>query len=143
MSVKEIIDALCAIALRQPAVGTVVENNVYRLKGIPDVKYGVFAYVQGRHTVDLLANQATVRLTLFYVDRVDTADRSETFVQSTGVDVLTNIVRTFLNKYEQDLGGDLTIQPFKELFTDDCAGDFAEVEIITDAYEGCEDEFDN
>ena len=142
MSVKEIIDALCAIALRQPAVGTVVENNVNRLNGIPDAKYGVFAYVQGRHTVDLLSNQMTVRLTLFYVDRVDTADRSETFVQSTGVDVLTNIVRTFLNKYEQDLGGDLNIQPFKESFTDDCAGDYAEVEIITDAYEGCEDEFE-
>jgi len=150
MSLKDLTNALNAIAAKQPAVGTVIENDVFRLNGIPDAKYGVFAWTQGRHRVDLLSGLQTLNFYLYYVDRVDTADKSEIDAQSTGIDVLTNIVRAVVNKFDLDLSGDLVFQPFIQEkavagkgFKDDCAGVYVEVGFMTDAYEGCEDEFDN
>lgn len=143
MSLKELTEAMGSVALKQPAVGTVVENDVYRLNGLPGAKYGVFAWTQGRHRVDLLTGLATYNFVLFYVDRVDTGDATEVDVQSTGVDVLTNVVRTVVQTYDLDLSGELVFQPFKERFRDDCAGVYCEIGFLTDAYEGCEDEFND
>lgn len=141
MSLKELTEALGAVAKRQPAVGTVVEQDMDRLNGLPAVKYGVFGWVQGQHRVDLTAGLVTLNFSLFYVDRVDTGDRSEIDAHSTGLDVLVNVIRTVANKYDLDVVGDLRFQPFYEKFKDDCAGGYINVGFLTDAVEGCEDEF--
>lgn len=143
MTLKELTNALGEVARQQPAVGTVVENDVYRLNGLPDARYGVFAWTQQRHTVDTASGIATFNFWLFYVDRVDTGDRTEVDAQSDGIDVLTNVVRTVANRFELDLTGDLVFQPFTERFKDDCAGVYCEVGFQTDVVDGCEDEFDN
>lgn len=143
MSLKELTEALGAVAKRQPAVNTVVANDVYRLNGLPSAKYGVFAWTQGQHRVDLLSGLTTLNFFLFYVDRVDTADRTEVAAQSIALDVLTNVVRTVAEKYDLDVPGELVFQPFKERFKDDCAGGYVEVGFQTDAFDGCEDDFEN
>lgn len=127
--------------MKQPAVNTVVENDIYRLNGLPAARYGVFAWTQGLHRVDLLSGLTTLKFFLFYVDRVDTGDANEVAAQSDALDVLTNVVRTVANKYELDVPGELVFQPFKERFKDDCAGQYVEVEFQTDAYVACEDDF--
>lgn len=144
MSLKELTDALGAVAGRQPAVGTVVEQDIERLNGLPAVKYGAFIWTQDRHQVDLLSGLATFNFYLFYVDRVDTADRTEVDAQSTGIDVLTNVIRSVADRYDLDVLGTLDFQPFYEdRFKDDCAGVYVRVSFQTDAFVGCEDDFDD
>lgn len=142
MTLKALTNALGEVARQQPAVGTVVESDVRRLNGLPDAKYGVFVWTQQTHSVDTLSGIATFNFWLFYIDRVDTGDKTETDAQSDGVDVLTNIIRTVATRYELDLSGDVQFHPFTG-FKDDCAGMYCEVGFQTDIVDGCEDEFDN
>lgn len=133
MTLLETIRTLEAIALEQHGVAMVIENDVFKLNSIPNAKYGVFAYTQGQHTTSIDGDIATYSLTLFYIDRL-TADKSNQIeIQSTGTQILRNILY-MMSELDFQISN-MPIQPFNQRFADECAGVYCEVSI--GASNGC------
>lgn len=129
MTLYEIINQLTDVALSQPAINQVVENDVFLLNGIPDTQYGVFAYVQNAHSADINRDFITYNFSLFYIDRLLADKSNKNEIQSTGIQVLTNIARSFLDDAISVAVS--TIQPFNQRFKDECSGVFMNVAITT------------
>jgi hypothetical protein len=132
MTLQQLIRKVESIAMQQPSINMVVQNDVFRINSAPALKYGVFAWTQGQHSVEIATGMATYKLTLFYVDRLK-ADKSNMIeVQSVGCMTLSNILRT-LEENDIEVEG-VTLQPFNQRFTDECAGVFCSVSLtIPDA----------
>lgn len=141
MTLRELIEAVESAAQGQPAVATVVPNDVFRLNAMPEAKYGVFAWTQQQHRADVASGLVYFQLTLFYVDRLTPDKSNEVQVQSTGVSVLSNVVRTVLLDQSVDVSGDVTFQTFNQRFVDECAGVFSNVTFIVPGDDLCAQEF--
>lgn len=127
MTLYETIKKLEEIALAQHAVEQVVANDVFRLNTLPDAKYGVFAWVQRQH--QLSGDLHHFRFYLYYVDRLTEDKGNEVEVQSTGVEVLTAIVRG-MEEIGIGTDGDVMFTTFNQRFMDECAGTWCEVSFI-------------
>lgn len=125
-----------SVALKQPAVKCVVENDVFRLNALPNAKYGVFAWTQGPHTEDTDGDFRTFSFSLFYVDRLRTDERNQIEVQSVAVDTLRNILKVLTDDYGLDVG-EYNVTTFNQRFADVCAGAFAGVRIRVPAESVC------
>lgn len=127
MNLFQTIQLIERTAALQPAVRTIVRNDVFRLNAIPDVNYGVFAWLQNEHSTEENSNILTYNFTFFYVDRL-TEDRSnELEVQSQGIETLENILRSL-----PDLGlypAGYSFRTFNQRFSDECAGVFCTVSL--------------
>ena len=134
MTLLETIRTLEAIALEQHSVAMVIENDVFKLNTIPNVKYAVFAYTQGRHTTSVSGDITTFQLTLFYIDRLTEDKSNQVEIQSTGTQVLRNILY-MMSELDFEVSS-MPIQPFNQRFADECAGVYCEVSI--GASNGCE-----
>lgn len=126
MTLFEVIRTLEHTAAMQPDVRTIVRNDIYRLNAAPKVKYGVFAWLQEDHTFAGGSDLQTFGFTLFYADRLTDGASNEVEIQSTGVEVLQNIIRQ-LDGLGIVASGDVTIRAFNERFSDACAGAYARV----------------
>lgn len=124
MTLLQVIRRLEEVALAQPPVASIVENDAYRLNEMPDARYGVFAFTQGRHSGGATLGLRRYSFTLMYIDRLREDHSNEMEVQSTGDFVLDNILRTLAEEWDVS---DWTIQVFTQRFADDCAGAYAEV----------------
>ena len=139
MTLLEVIRAIETAARQQPDVKMVVPNDVFRLNAIPDARYGVFAWTQGRHRVTYTDEYIRYSFTFFYVDRLRNDKANETEVQSVGISTLTNILRTLEGwgvtpeTYE--------FQTFNQRFTDECAGVYCSVILIAPEDFVCPEEF--
>lgn len=140
MRLVELTKVLEDIALEQPAIKTVVKNDVYRLNSMPSVEYGVFSFTQGTHRSD---GQGFTRFffTLFYVDRLTENKDNEIEAQSTGLDVLRNIVRKVEAEYCDGENSTVAFTTFTERFSDECAGAFANVEFNIADDTVCEEDY--
>lgn len=140
MTLYDTIRTIKAVALQQPAVASVVDNDVFRLNAMPDARYGVFAWTQGAHTIG--EDLQTFAFTFFYVDRLTEDLSNEVEIQSVGIQVLTNIITAL-----QDLGiftaAEWTAQTFNQRFADECAGVFASVRLEVPQDLICAEEFEN
>lgn len=127
MTLMEVIRLMEAVAANQPAINLIVQENVYKLNDRPDCKYGAFVWTQGTHTAGVNADVVRYSFTLFYVDRLN-ADRSNNVeIQSVGVEVLGNILRTLA---EEMVVSDWRITPFSsQRFADECSGVYCTVEL--------------
>lgn len=113
------------VASQQPSINMIVENDVFRLNGKPDARYGVFAWTQGNHTTSLSSGLIRFNFTLFYIDRLTANQGNQVDVQSAGIDTIDNILRIL-----DEMGisaGDYTFTTFNQRFMDECAGVFANV----------------
>lgn len=138
MTLAQLIAKMEAVAMAQPGVRTVVQNDVFRLNSMPDVIYGVFAYTQGKHTFNMDTEMATFSFSLFFVDRLKENGDNEIEVQSAGVSTLSNIIRTLAD----DFGiFSWTVDTFTQRFKDLCAGAFALVSIDIPIDYTCSDDF--
>ena len=139
MTLLEVIRAIETAARQQPDVKMVVPNDVFRLNAIPDARYGVFAWTQGRHRVTYTDEYIRYSFTFFYVDRLRNDKANEIEVQSVGISTLTNILRTLEGwgvtpeTYE--------FQTFNQRFTDECAGVYCSVILIAPEDFVCPEEF--
>lgn len=124
MTLLQVIRRMEEVALAQPAVASVVENDAYRLNELPDARYGVFAFVQGRHGGSISSSLRRYAFTLMYIDRLAEDHGNELEAQSTGDFVLDNILRTLAEEWDVE---EWTTQVFTQRFADDCAGAYAEV----------------
>lgn len=139
MTLLQLIRIFERVALDQPAVKTVVENDVFRLNGLPNAKYGVFAWLQANHTGDPDSDMRTFNFTWFYVDRLRTDRCNEIEVQSVGIDTLQNILRTLANDFDVEYGP-WTATTFNQRFTDECAGAFMQVQLTVPVDSICDEE---
>ncbi len=127
MTLLETIRTMETVALQQPAVHTVVENDVFRLNDIPNVKYGVFAFTQGQHNSTTDGGFTTYGFSLFYIDRLNEDHSNQVQIQSTGERTLRNILLTLAD--EEIEAGYYIIQPFNQRFADECAGVYCDVHL--------------
>lgn len=138
MTLKQITDALNAIALEQPAIRTALEKgNIYELNSMRDARFGVFCATQQTHEYNLETAQMDYRFWLYYVDRLKSNESNKIDAQSTAIQVINNILRTFQEIYDVDVT-DIVYTPFTESFSEMCAGQYASVTIsVYD--DGCTD----
>lgn len=126
MTLEQVIRVIEQAATVQPAVNTIIKNDIYKLNALPSVKYGVFAFLQGQHSAAVEDDTVTYSFTLFYVDRLTADKGNQINVQSTGVQVLNNIIRA-LSERNIWADGVYTFQPFNQRFADECAGVYVNV----------------
>ena len=129
MTLLETIRIIENVAIAQPSVNTIVENDVFKLNDHPEAKYGVFAFVQGQHGGSVDSDLFTYRFSFFYVDRLRHDKKNQIEIQSVGIETINNIMQRL-----SDLGiesGSYTLQPFNQRFTDECAGVFCTVDLET------------
>ena len=128
MTLYDTISIIEQIALQQPNVRTAKEGNVFdHLNANPSVEYAAVVLTQGQHQQDERFNH--FRFSIFYVDRLESdLDSNRIQIQSTGKEVLNNIIRTLTSKFDAECD-DITYQPFTQRFADECAGVFASVVI--------------
>lgn len=125
MTLLETIRIMEQAAKAQPAVNSIVENDVYRLNACPQARYGVFSFTQGMHRGQEGDDALRYSFVLFYVDRLTEDRRNEIEVQSVGIQTLDNILLLL-----QDKGvgtGSYTLQTFTQRFADECAGAYCTV----------------
>lgn len=120
MTLRGLYDRLESVALSIPDIRSVVENDVLRLNEMRDIKYGVFAIQQERHTSNDV--QAEFTLDLYCIDRLVNSGENEVGIQSHAIDVL----RAILNKIGEDMEVyGISYLPFTYRFQDLCAGAMA------------------
>lgn len=138
MTLLEFIKILEGVASRQPAVKMIVRDSVLRLNDNPSDKYGAFVWTQGQHTEGLDSDFRTLRFSLFYVDRLLNDKSNQAEIQSTGIEVLSNTIRTLANEFEVNTW---SIDTFTQRFTDECAGAWATVAFLVPVNGTCPAEF--
>lgn len=132
MTLKEIFDGLNEIAASQPDINDIVKSgNIYDLNSEREAKYSVFCATQGTHSYDFTNGYNTFNFILYYVDRLQSDGDNKIEVQSTAIETLKNIIRTFSNKYDVDITT-ASFEVFTESFSSLCAGAYATIPIEVD-----------
>lgn len=126
ITLAKIIDVICSIASGERNINTVVQNDIYELDAQPDVKYSVFGITQDVHTED--DQFVYYRFFLYYINRITNDDRSnEILNQSTGIQVLRNIIRKTIEYLDIEVPEEIRYNPFIQKFADVTSGVYAEV----------------
>lgn len=140
MTLKEVLDKLNEIAIKQPEINEIIDDgNIYHLNEKRNAKYAVFCAVQNIHTADLENATNTFQFWLYYVDRLTSDKDNKIEVQSTAIECLKNILRTFSKETDAEYAG-LEFHMFTDSFDGLCAGAYASIGIITDD-DGCTEIF--
>lgn len=139
MSLLEIINSINAIADRQPNINQVIKGgDIYDLNAMQDIRYSVFCLTQGEHIEE--NGQMHYNFVLYYTDRLFNDKTNRVEIQSTGIKVLSNILETLENTYDEEMEiGTKRYQVFQQQFNDDCAGVYCTVTITTDVQDNCPD----
>lgn len=130
MRLIEIVDIIEGAARRQFPVKSVLQNDIFEINSVPNLKYGVFAWTQQMHTGNIDADTTDFNFSLFYVDRLRVDKANELEVQSEAVDVLRNVLKILAQVPEIEVSS-YTIQTFRQRFTDECAGAWVSLSIQT------------
>ena len=125
MNLLQVIRANERVAAEQPAIGTIVRNDIFRLNAAPSVRYGAFAWLQGDHRTNPQSGLMQFSFTFFYADRLTADAGNEVEVQSVGIETLDNILRTLQNAGIWP--GEVSFTTFNQRFSDECAGVFCQV----------------
>lgn len=136
MTLAKLIEGIKAVAMSQPAVKMIVDNDIFKLNAIPDAKYGVFSFVQGNHRSG--EDEDTYRFTFYFVDRLVEDGSNEIEVQSVAKSTLDNIMRTLSDQMGVEVW---EVTPFTQRFSDMCAGAFCTAVLDVPVDYTCFDEF--
>lgn len=127
MTLKEVILTINRIADSQPNVNTIIKSgDIYDLNTLGDVKYAAFCASQQPHTQD--EGFITYNFYLYYVDRLLSDASNKIDIQSTGIQVLSNIMRTLEYELDADFSN-VVYQTFTQSFESLCAGAYVSVGI--------------
>lgn len=125
---KRIIYQLIQSIWLQPVVRTIMLNDVYRLNSLPNIEYGVVCIeAQDFNIQETYGDMLMGNFRLIYVDRLDYSKSNMIDVQSTGIDVLHNIIRQVDENIVEVQ--DQTYRPFTQKFKDECAGAYLNVKL--------------
>ena len=139
MNLLQVIRAIERVAAQQPAVGSIVRNDIFRLNACPSVKYGVFAWLQGEHRTQPDGDFTEFNFTLFYVDRLTFDKKNEVQIQSVGIETLENILLAL--EARGIFAQEHTFRTFNQRFADECAGVFCNVILEVPKNALCADDF--
>ena len=128
------------IALMQPSVKMVVPNDIFRLNATPSAEYAVFGWTQGQHSIGADDSYVTYSFTFFYVDRLTEDKGNQLEIQSVGITVLDNIIRTIIQA-GVEVAGSYTFTSFNQRFVDECAGVFCAISLRVPLDSLCEDTY--
>lgn len=140
MTLAQLIRLIEGVAMQQPSIKMIVQNDVYRINSAPSLKYGVFAWTQGQHSGSI-NGMTTFSFTFFYVDRLTEDQSNQIEIQSVGCETLGNILRA-LDENDVEVAS-YTMQTFNQRFTDECAGVFCNVSLSVLPTLTCPEIFDN
>ena len=138
MTLLDLIKKIEDVAIKQPQVKEIVPSDVYQLNARADALYGVFAWTQGQHVKNLYDGTTAYTFNLFYVDRLTADQKNKTEIQSVGLQVLGNILRSFTDYIGVS---EARFQPFTERFADECAGVYCTVTLTVPDDTNCEQMF--
>lgn len=140
MTLSELIRTIEVAASGTPSVSSIVRNDIFRLNSLPNAEYAVFGWTQGRHFTTPQSSLITFQFTFFYIDRLRSDKRNEIEIQSVGIQVLDNLIRTLeMNGIYAD--GQYTFQTFNQRFLDECAGVFTNVALSVPLSDLCEETY--
>lgn len=142
MRLIELVTIMKDAAMRQPAVRTVIDNDVLRINALPAVRYGVFAWQQGEHRRSAGGDFVRYAFTVFYIDRLTENRSNEVEVQSTGIEVLENIIRTVEDAVAGGARQTVSFVTFNQRFEDECAGAYARIDFTVKADGTCEQPYE-
>jgi len=127
MTLQSTVKTIQNIALTQHNVNYVGSGDIYAdLNANPNLKYGIVYITQNQHTSTEETDQ--YNFNIFYIDRLANFEGDNRLqIQSTGKEVLENIIRIFCDTYDAEIYGDIYWQSFTERFSDLCAGIFCTV----------------
>lgn len=137
MTLKQIFNALNRIAGAQPLINSVVETgDIYDINEKADVEFSVFCAVNATHTYSVDENLMNYTFVLYYVDRLTSDQSNKIDVQSSAIQVLNNIIKTFSDEYGDvaEITNSVSYEVFTESFKQLCAGAYATVTIQADVY---------
>lgn len=140
MTLFELIHTIKDIALQQPNVRSFVEGNIYEsLNANPSVEYDCVIATQGTHSTSGEFNN--FNLNLFYVSRlVSDLEDNRLQIQSIGIEVLNNILKVLEDFYDIEYNN-LTFNTFTERFSDETAGVYCTVTLITEKEIYCGEDY--
>lgn len=141
MTLSDIILIAEYYATKQPAIHQIVQNDIFRLNGRADANYGVFGWTQGIHRGSLDDDLRTYVLTLFFIDRMTEDRKNQLAIQSIGIEVLDNILRSIADNEEIGVS-DHTFTTFNQRFVDECAGVYCNVELTAPIDSVCSEDYD-
>jgi hypothetical protein len=120
-----------AVAAQQPGINEIIPGDVYMLNSKKDAEFGVFSWQHRQHQeISDIPDLRYYSFTIFYIDR-QTQDRSNILeAQSTGLEVLSNIIKTIVDTLEIELQTNVVYQPFEQRFSQECAGCYANVTFV-------------
>ncbi len=134
----DLLQELKEIAKSQPNIGFVGSKDIYELNSLPDIKYSVF-YITP-NSFKLSEDTIDYSLNLYYIDRWDETDNN--IIQSTGIEVLTNIINIFNNKFPNIvINYPLEITPFYQKFKDVTSGVYLKLTITLPSNGICDVEY--
>ena len=138
MNLFETVDTIINTCKAQPNINTAYEGSVYDLNDKQDIRYGACVVTQRSHSED--EDNRTYRFYVFAVDRLlnDKSNRLE--VQSWALDTLSNVFAS-LRQNEDFVIENINYVMFTERFDSECAGAYAEVDIITDYENYCSENY--
>lgn len=126
MMLKDVIQLIQDYGNDSNIVRLVVPNDIFRLNTMPDARYPAIGWTQRQHRVDMAAGLQYFSFAIFYVDRLMESKINEVGIQSTGVNILTDLLR-FMEDNGAYTYGDVTFTTFNQRFTDECAGAYVSV----------------
>ena len=140
MTLYDLIHTIKHISLQQPNVRTFVEGNIYDiLNAKKDIEYDCVVATQGTHSTSGEFNNFA--LNLFYVSRLESdLEDNRLQIQSVGIEVLNNILKVLEEVYDVEYNN-LTFNTFTERFSDECAGVYCTVTIITEKELYCGEDY--
>lgn len=142
MTLQQVIKAFEIVASAQPSVNMIVQNDIFRLNSLSDVRYGVFGWTQGQHTSSIDSSLFSYSFTFFYVDKLKDDRSNEVEVQSVGIQTLNNILRK-LDESGVFMSSTYSFQTFNQRFLDECAGVFCNVTLQVPVIDNCPESYDS
>lgn len=136
MTLSDTIRAIESAAAGIPSVASIVRNDIFRLNSLPNAEYAVFGWTQGQHSASVESSLVTFNFTFFYIDRLAADRKNEIEIQSVGIQVLDNIIRSLEVKTVY-ADNPYTFTTFNQRFIDDCAGVFTNVALTVPLSEIC------
>ena len=140
MTLQQVIKAFEIVASAQPSVNMIVQNDIFRLNSLSDVRYGVFGWTQGQHTSSIDSSLFAYSFTFFYVDKLKDDRSNEVEVQSVGIQTLNNILRK-LDESGVFVSSTYSFQTFNQRFLDECAGVFCSVTLQVPVIDTCSESY--
>lgn len=140
MSLKEVVELLQNIAQSQPAVNSVSAGSIYtNLNANPSQKYYNINISSTTHRSDL--EWFYWGFNIFCTDRLKDDESNRLQIQSEAIEILQNILRTFIETTGSELYDEIVYTVFTERFVDYCGGAYAQVRIRIPVDYICEEQY--